>query len=154
MARIPRRLMPPPTERHIAAIRERLRRFDSLEVAAAMSGVPRKHLLFWVEEGRKGEPEFVKFIDMVDEEQAKMSSDVMERVFEEAFGNKNFAALTFLYNNRLKRHEERMAKKIEEVEDRIEAEAAAGAATKLSEEELKALEEKVSADNESADRYH
>lgn len=153
MAR-PRLVYPPPTERHVAAIRVRLQRCDSLEVAAALSGVPRKHLIAWVEAGRKGEPEYLKFIDMVDEENSKLSAEVIERVYEEAFENKNFAALTFLYNTRLKRHEERMAKKLEEVEDRIEAEEAASGVTKLSEEELQALEEKVVANAAEEDRYH
>jgi len=142
MAR-PRLVYPPPTKRHIAAIRERLKRCDSLEVAAAYSGVPRKHLLAWIEAGRRGEAEYLEFIDMVDAEQASMSSEILERIYTEAFENKNFAALTFLYNNRLKRHEERMAKKIEEIEDRIDAEEAASATTKLSEEELQALEDKI-----------
>ena len=153
MAR-PRLVYPPPSERHIAAIRVRLQQCDSLEVAAALSGVPRKHLIAWVEAGRRGDPEYVKFIDMIDEENAKLSANVLERIYEEAFENKNFAALTFLYNNRLKRHEERMAKKLEEIEDRIEAEEAAGGTTKLSEEELQALEEKVAAQNDAEDRYH
>lgn len=153
MAR-PRLVYPPPTARHLEAIRMRLQKFDSLEVAAALSGVPRKHLIAWIEAGRRGDPEFVAFVDMVDEENSKLSSEVLERIYEEAFENKNFAALTFLYNNRLKRHEERMAKKIEEVEDRIEAEESASGATKLSEDELQALEEKVSTQNDEADRYH
>lgn len=146
MAR-PRLTYPPPTQRHIAAIRVRLQRCDSLEVAAACAGVPRKHLIAWIECARRGDPEYVEFIDMVDKEQASLSSTILERIYEEAFENKNFAALTFLYNNRLKRHEERMAKKIEEIEDRIEAEEAAGP-TKLSEEELQALEDKVAAAQE------
>lgn len=131
----------------------RLQRCDSLEVAAAFSGVPRKHLIAWIEAGRRGESEYTAFIDMVDEENSKMSAQVLERVYEEAFENKNFAALTFLYNTRLKRHEERMSKKIEEIEDRIDAEEAASGTSKLSEAELQALEEKVSAEN-GEDRYH
>lgn len=153
MAR-PKLVYPPPSDRIIDAIRIRLSRCDSLEVAAALSGVPRKHLIAWVESGRKGESEYTKFIDMVDAENAKLSNQVLERVYEEAFENRNFAALTFLYNNRLKRHEERMAKKIEEIEDRIDAEEAAGAVTKLSEEELQALEDKVVAENVEDGRYH
>ena len=126
-------------------MRVRLKRCDSLEVAAAFCGVPRKHLLAWIELGRAGDPLYTPFVDMVDEENSALSSMVMDRIFEEAFDNKNFAAITFLYNNRLKRHEERMAKKIEEIEDRIDAEEAASSATKLSDEELQALEDKVTA---------
>jgi hypothetical protein len=100
-------------------MRMRLQKCDSLETAAAVVGIPRKHLLAWIEAGRRGEPDYVAFVDMIDRENANLSKQILERVYEEAFDNRNFTALKFLYDNRLKRHEERIAKKIEEVEDRI-----------------------------------
>lgn len=139
-------IFPPPSPRHIANVKTNLGAGNTVDTAAALAGVPQRVLLFWIEQGKRGEPEFVEFLSMIEEANTALSKLVLEDIYQRAFKDRELAAVQFLYKNRLQRGHERFAKKVEEMEDRIEADAVAGVGTVHSEEDLAALEEKLSND--------
>lgn len=143
----PKAVYPPPTQRHIDGMREKLQRCAFIETAASMAGIPKKHLLSWIERGRAGDPEYSPFVDMIDEENAKLSAMIWENVYRESVERQNFTATQFIFKHRLEHHEKRLQEKIDKIEDRLEEEVAAGAVP-LSEEELTAMEERVAAELE------
>jgi hypothetical protein len=114
-----------------------------LETACALAGVPQACLLYWIEQGRLGEAEFVRFTDMIDTENSKLAKEIMDFMYEKAFTDRDFKAFKFLYENRLKHREQRMQEKFDKIEDKIEAEIATATASVLSEEELAELEARV-----------
>lgn len=146
------RHFPPPTKSILDRIRGYLQKLQPLDVAAMLAGVPRTVLLSWVEDGRKGLSEYTPFVDMVDEEHAKLSELVLKDIYSMAFEDRNFNALTFLYKTRLQHSENRLRKKLDAIEDRIEAESAASTGNVLTEEELAEIERRAS--EEELDQRH
>jgi hypothetical protein len=138
-----KRKYPPPADNTINEIRLNLAKGVFLETACVLAGVPVTCLLYWIEQGRLGEPEFVRFVDMIDTENSKLAKEIFEFMHEQAFTERNFKAFKFLYDNRCKHRETRLQEKIDQIEDRIEAEVVTATVSVLSDEELAELEARV-----------
>jgi len=143
MKPIKKRRYPPPSDNIIQEIKLNLSRGVFLETACALAGVPIACLLYWIEQGRLGEVEFMRFTDMVDSENSKLAKEIMDFMYDQAFTNRDFKAMKFLYENRLKHREKRVQEKIDKIEDRIEAETVMATSSVLTEEELTELEANV-----------
>lgn len=134
---------PVPSDNTIQEIRLNLAKGVFLETACALAGIPLPCLLDWIEKGRLGEPEYVRFIDMIDSENSKLAKEVIDYMYNRAFTERDFKAMRWLYENRLKHREQRVQNKIDAIEDRIEKEVVLATGSVLSEEELTELEARV-----------
>lgn len=109
----------PPTERQLTELKVRLQQCIFIEHAAALSGIPKRVLSEWILQGRAGHPDFAAFVDMLDEQLAELSSTLVTPIVEAAKSG-NLQASMWLFNQRIRPHEERSLKKQFEVEDRLE----------------------------------
>ena len=80
---------------------------------------------------------------MIDTENSKLAKEIMDYMYDRAFTERDFKAMKFLYENRLKHREQRVQNKIDAIEDRIEKEVVLATGSVLSEEELTELEARV-----------
>lgn len=124
-------------------VRDWLEKGNTIDTAAALAGVPRRHLLYWIEQGRLGETGFVPFVNMLDDQHTKLSQFVLEDIYARAFKDRDLAAIQFLYKHRLQKQAESFQQKVMELEDKIESEAALGTGNVLSADELAELEASV-----------
>lgn len=115
----------------------------TLEVAATDCKIPQRTLLKWIEFGRRGAIEYAPFVDMIDEERAKLAGGVLEAIYKAAFEEKNLDAVKFLWKARLQKDEERFQKRIHEIEDRIQEEMVAGLDNLTSEADLAEAEARL-----------
>lgn len=113
---------PPPSPRIIAAFRDALRNCLTLEIAATMCKIPQATLLKWIEWGRRGAVEYMPFVEMLDEERAKLSESVLEFLYNAAFNERSLDAVKFLYKHRLQADEERFQARLHAIEDRLQEE--------------------------------
>lgn len=134
---------PPPSPRIIDAFREALKHCMSLETAATLCKIPQKTLLKWIELGRRGSVEYAPFVDMLDDERAKLAGTILTAVYKAAFESGNLDAVKFLYRHRLQKDEERFAARVHEIEDRIQEETIAAIDTVTAEEDLAAAEARL-----------
>jgi hypothetical protein len=109
----------PPTAYQLAELKRRLRQVLFIEHAAALAGIPKRVLNEWILQGRAGNPEFTSFVDMIDQQLAELSETILSPIVEAASSG-NLQASTFLYNVRIKPHEERALKKQFAAEDELE----------------------------------
>lgn len=116
---------PPPSPRMIEAFREQLQHCMTLEIAAVNCKVPVKTLLKWIEMGRRGAIDYTEFVDMLDEERAKLSGTILTFLYDAAFKESNLDAVKFLYKHRLQKDEERFAERLHAIEDRVQEELVA-----------------------------
>ena len=107
----------PPTPRQIDSLRLHLKNALFIEMAAVLSKISPADLLEWFRRALAGDPDFTPVLDMYLEETALLAKAVMAPIFKKAFEDKDMAALQFIYNNRIKRHESRFLDKLEQVED-------------------------------------
>jgi hypothetical protein len=115
----------------------------TLEIAATMVKVPQKTLLKWIEMGRRGAVDYMAFVDMIDEERAKLSGSILEFLYKAAFNEANLDAVKFLYKHRLQKDEERFAERIHAIEDRVQEEVVQGLDESQAEEDLAAAEARL-----------
>jgi hypothetical protein len=90
-----------------------------LEHAAALSGIPRRVLNAWIEQGRAGQPDFQPFVDLIDQQLAELADELVSPIVEAARGG-NLKASMWIYDHRIKPYEDRALKKQFEAEDRFE----------------------------------
>jgi hypothetical protein len=134
---------PPPSPRIIEAFRDALKNCMTLEIAATLVNIPRRTLLKWIEMGRRGAIEYAPFVDMIDEERAKLAGTLLSYLHTAAFTERNLDAVKFLYKHRLQKDEERFAERIYAIEDRVQEEVASGLDTGTAEEDLAAAEARL-----------
>lgn len=115
----------------------------TIEIAATMCKIPQKTLLKWIEYGRRGAVEYTDFVDMIDDERAKLSGTVLEYLYKAAFEEKNLDAIKFLYKHRLQKDEERFADRIHAIEDRVQEDVVAGLDQGAADEDLAAAEARL-----------
>lgn len=108
----------PPTEHQLAALKERLRQCLFIEHAAALAGIPKRVLTEWILRGRAGDPQFVPFVEMLDQQLAELSDDILTPIVEAA-KHGSVKASMWLYDHRIRPHEERALKRQFDMEDRI-----------------------------------
>ena len=134
---------PPPSPRLIEAFRAELKRCMALETAATMCKVPQKTMLKWIELGRRGAGDYVPFVDMLDEERAKLAEVTLEYLYKAAFLEGNLDAVKFIYKHRIQKDEERFAQRIYEIEDRVQEEVLTAVDQAEHEDELVAAEARL-----------
>lgn len=134
---------PPPSPRLIEAFRAELKRCMALETAATMCKVPQKTMLRWIELGRRGAGDYVPFVDMLDEERAKLAEVTLEYLYKAAFLEGNLDAVKFIYKHRIQKDEERFAERIYAIEDRVQEEVLSAVDQAEAEEDLAAAEARL-----------
>jgi len=115
----------------------------ALETAATMCKVPQKTMLKWIELGRRGAGDYVPFVDMLDEERAKLAEVTLEYLYKAAFLEGNLDAVKFIYKHRIQKDEERFAQRIYEIEDRVQEEVLTAVDQAEHEDELVAAEARL-----------
>jgi hypothetical protein len=90
-----------------------------VEHAAALSGIPRRVLSEWMLQGRAGHPDFVAFVELLDEQLAELSEALVSPVVEAAKSG-NLKATMWLFDRRVKPYEDRALAKQFELEDRLD----------------------------------
>jgi hypothetical protein len=111
----------PPTRKQIEALKVQLKNCAFIETAATLVGIPKRRLFDWLKLGRGGHPDFLEFINAIDQANAELASNIMEPIKKAAFEEGNISALTFLYNARMKEREQHFTKKQLALEDVLEA---------------------------------
>lgn len=109
----------PPTALQLELLKKELRRCLFIEHAASLAGIPKRVLNEWILRGRAGHPDYVPFTDMLDDQLAELSTALVSPIVQAAQGG-NLQASMWLYNQRIKPHEDRALKRQFEVEDRLD----------------------------------
>jgi len=133
-------------------MRSKLASCATIEIAAARAKIPQKALLVWIELGMRGLPEYTPFTDMIEEEYVNLSEGIIKHFYEKAFVERDTGAMKFLYENRIKKHEERFQKKLEALQDKLDAEVAASSHT-APEEDLAEAEKRAEEAADAAMRH-
>jgi hypothetical protein len=84
-----------------------------------LAGIPQRVLSQWILRGRAGDPLFVEFVDMLDQQLAEMSSELLSPVVEAARSG-NLQASMWIYNTRVKPFEDHAVKKLLAATDAVE----------------------------------
>jgi hypothetical protein len=126
----------PPSQKQLELMQQYIKSCLHIETAAVLSGIPTKLVNKWIELGRKGRPDFVPFVDMIDRANAELSQKVMAPVTAAAFEEGNLQALQWIYKVRLAQREQHLQKKWLDIEDQADAPSE----PELSEEDVEAAE--------------
>ena len=127
-------------------MRKRLAQCQFIETAAALVGIPKKVLTVWIQLGRAGRPEFVPFVEMVDQASSELAQALIEPIKRAALEDGDIKAAQWLYNIRCKDREQRYNARLAKIEEAAEdafVELAVGAGE--SEEDIAAAEARVAA---------
>lgn len=135
----------PPTDRQLDELKTRLRQCIFVEHAAALAGIPRRVLSEWMLQGRAGHPDFVPFVELIDEQLAELSDALVSPIVEAAKSG-NIKATMWLFDRRVKPYEERAMQKQFDLEDRmdeqqrvVEAHVASSEAQQLADDVMRQL---------------
>lgn len=109
----------PPTKQQLADLKLNLGRMLFVEHAAALAGIPRRVLRYWIENGRAGHPDFVEFVELLDNQLAELSDALLTPIVAAA-ADGNLAASQWLYQQRVKPFEDHAIKRQLKREDEIE----------------------------------
>lgn len=139
----------PPSIKQLKDLELFLRKCATVEIAAILSGIPRKTIYEWIKLGRQGHSEYTAVTDLIDHQTAQLSEAILAPIREEALENKNLSALQFLYKVRIQPHETRWNKKIDKMEEELDA--ADSLSDAPSEENVEAAEARVLAALEEAE---
>lgn len=140
----------PPSPRKLEEIKASLRRCLPLDMACAIAGFKARNAVKWLELGYAGDPEYVPFYEMWEEAKRELAEPLWDEVVNQAFKERSLAALQMLYKARLQDDDNRLAKKIAAMQDRVDAnQAEASAGTAESPEDLAELEAKLIAEKEA-----
>lgn len=113
----------PPTKYQLETLSRGLDNFLALEHAAALAGIPSKVISEWLILGKQGNHEFAKFSAMLEEKLARQAEMLLSPIVTAAQEGDAKSA-QYLYNLRIKPHEDRALKRRWLKEDQAEERAA------------------------------